>query len=159
MAKIVQLTTNSWLLRAGDAASGLLFRSPEGYLFLNPKTRLNFSTIEDVEAKFGTLKEIEREQEQTLLVLNNIPVKHADFVAVPGTEYEYTKGNTKTVFAAGYWGLKFNQGWTQAFCPKKATLDSNEHVGPFKNRLEMLNHLTMLNNTENLRALGHGSSE
>lgn len=157
MAKIVQLTTNSWLLRAGDAASGLLFRNADGYLFMNPKSRMTFSTIEDVEAKFGTLREIPREQEVVTLVHNGYPVKHPGFTGVTDMPPIYTKEGGKTLFAAGYWGLRFNQGWTQAFCPKKDTLDSNKHVGPFKNRLEMLNHLTMLNNTENLRQ-GDGDS-
>lgn len=158
MAKIVQLTTNSWLLRAGDAASGLLFKSTDGYLFMNPKARLTFANIEAVESKFGTLKEIARETEQVSLVHNGYPVKHPGFTPVESELPLYTKEGGKTVFAAGYWGLKFNQGWTQAFCPKHATLGDYKHVGPFKNRLEMLNHLTMLNNTENLRA-GDGDSE
>ena len=50
----------------------------------------------------------------------------------------YTKkAGSKIRYAAGYYGIGFERGWTQTFCPKLVTLANNEYVGPFATRLEM----------------------
>ncbi len=153
MAKILQLTENSWIFRAGDSNSGILFKTDEGYLFMAPKTRQTFATLDDVKKKYGNIKIVEREEVVDSSTLNGYPVKHTGIKAVEGTQYAYTKDNGKTEYVAGYWGLLFQQGWTGAYCPKRATTTSYESVGPFKNRLEMLNHLSTLNTNSNLKKL------
>jgi hypothetical protein len=154
LAKILQLTENSWILRAGDLNSGLLFKTDEGYLFLGAKTKSTFETLDDVKKKFGNIKVVEREEIINNNTLNGYPVKHnGQITKVSDQPPVYTKEGGKTEFVAGYWGLLFQNGWTGAFCPKKSTVDSNENVGPFKNRLEMLNHLSTLNTNANLKKL------
>ena len=39
--------------------------------------------------------------------------------------------------AAGYWGLKFANGWTPVFCPKVETTTTYESIGPFTTKVEM----------------------
>lgn len=153
MAKILQLTENSWIFRAGDANSGILFKTDTGYLFMGPKTRSTYASLDEVKKKYGNIKVIEREEAVDNSTLNGYPVKHAVISKVSDMPPIYTKDNGKTEYVAGYWGLLFQQGWTQAFCPKKATIDTYESVGPFKNRLEMLNHLSTLNTNANLKKL------
>ena len=154
MAKILQLTENSWIFRAGDANSGILFKTDEGFMFMGPKTRTMYATLDDVKKKYGNIKIVEREEVIDTSTLNGYPVKHSGAITqVSENPPVYTKEGGKTEFVAGYWGLLFAQGWTQAFCPKKATIETYEHVGPFKNRLEMLNHLSTLNTNANLKKL------
>jgi len=156
MAKILQLTENSWIFRAGDANSGILFKTLDGYMFLGPKTVSNYASLDDLKKKFGNIKLVERAQEiSTNNTLNGYPVKHnGDIEQVEHDKFPvYVKAGTKTEFVAGYWGLLFQQGWTQAYCPKKQTIESYESVGPFKNRLEMINHLSTLNTNANLNKL------
>jgi hypothetical protein len=136
MAKILQLTDNSWVFRTTDSNSGLLFRTDEGYMFLGPKTRHTYASLEELEKKFG-----------------GYPTKHSPVTQTQASPPTYVKDGGKTEFVAGYWGLLFAQGWTQAFCPKAATIQTYEHVGPFKNRLEMINHLSTLNTNANLKKL------
>lgn len=162
MSKLLTLTDNAWLIRAGESNSGLLFKLDDGtFSFLGPSSRSSFKSMDEVTKKFGRLKLIEREViEDANQTINGYPVKHRGFVAIENVstpQYKRTSGNT--IFVAGYWGIKFPQGWTQAYCPKITTLDGYESVGPFKNRLEMLNHLASLNNYEHLKKLGDDNAE
>lgn len=153
MAKILQLTENSWIFRAGDSNSGILFKIDEGYLFMAQKTRQTFASLDDVKKKYGNIKIVEREEVVDNSTLNGYPVKHANTKTVSEMPPVYTKDNGKTEYVAGYWGLLFPQGWTGAYCPKRATTTSYESIGPFKNRLEMLNHLSTLNTNANLKKI------
>jgi len=50
----------------------------------------------------------------------------------------YTKtSKSKSYFCAGYYIIKFNHGWSKAYCPKYITLNRYEYQGPFKTREEM----------------------
>ena len=151
MGKILQLTANSWLIRAGSGASGLLFKTDAEYLFMSPSSRLTFEDLKAVEKKFGKLDTENRVEEEEVANIRGYPVKHQGITVVSEDPAHYTTGG-KVIFAAGYWGLKFTNGWTQAFCPKVRTLSDYDHVGPFKNKLEMLNHLSNLNTADALKA-------
>lgn len=57
----------------------------------------------------------------------------------------FTKtAKSKTLHAAGYYVVHFENGWVQSFCPKVSTLDVNEYQGPFKDKLEMRERLRKL---------------
>ena len=50
----------------------------------------------------------------------------------------FTKSNqSKSLYCAGYYFIKFNKGWVKSFCPKVITLERNEYKGPFKTEIEM----------------------
>ena len=50
----------------------------------------------------------------------------------------YTKtANSKQYFVAGYWGKLFPMGWRPSFCPRKKTLESYTHLGPFISESDM----------------------
>ena len=50
----------------------------------------------------------------------------------------FTKSkDSKSLYCAGYYTIKFNKGWVKSFCPKLITLQRYEYKGPFKTELEM----------------------
>lgn len=50
----------------------------------------------------------------------------------------FTKSDdSKSLYCAGYYVIKFNKGWVKSFCPKLITLQRYEYRGPFKTELEM----------------------
>ena len=49
--------------------------------------------------------------------------------------YTKTEGS-QSFFCAGYFCIKFDNGWVPAYCPKLITLGRNEFMGPFKTKLE-----------------------
>lgn len=150
MIKLVQLTSNSWLVRAGSQSSGLLLKQKDGLIFMSPTQKTNFADMEAVAKKFGKIKFEDLKAEEEISSIRGYPVKHQGITVTNEDPPRYTKGSN-TVFNAGYWGLKFTTGWTQAYCPKQETCEKYESIGPFRNRLEMLNSLTTLNSADNLK--------
>lgn len=149
MSKMLHLTSNSWLIRATSGTSGLLFKTDEGYLFMSPTTRLEFEDYSAVEKKFGKLSLEQRQDEDEISHINGYPVKHEHIVIQSEKPPVYTTG-ARQLFVAGYWGLKYPNGWTVAYCPKQKTTQDYESVGPFRNKLELSNHISMLNTQANL---------
>ena len=50
----------------------------------------------------------------------------------------FTKSlQSKSLYCAGYYVIKFNKGWVKSFCPKSITLERNEYKGPYKTEFEM----------------------
>lgn len=50
----------------------------------------------------------------------------------------FTKSiDSKSLYCAGYYCIKFEKGWVKSFCPKKITLERYPYKGPFKTELEM----------------------
>jgi len=50
----------------------------------------------------------------------------------------FTKsGDSKSLYCAGYYVIKFDKGWVKSHCPKLITLQRYEYQGPFKTEIEM----------------------
>ena len=50
----------------------------------------------------------------------------------------FTKSSdSKSLYCAGYYTIKFEKGWVKSFCPKLITLQRYEYRGPMKTELEM----------------------
>jgi hypothetical protein len=55
----------------------------------------------------------------------------------------FTKSqDSKSVYCAGYYVIRFDKGWVKSFCPKLITLQRYEYQGPFKTDLEMKQRLS-----------------
>lgn len=60
----------------------------------------------------------------------------------------FTKSSkSKSVYAAGYYIIKFDKGWVRSFCPKSVTIEKYPFKGPFKNDLQMRTELSNANRT------------
>jgi hypothetical protein len=50
----------------------------------------------------------------------------------------FTKSpESKSIYCAGYYIIKFDKGWVKSLCPKLITIERYESKGPFKTELEM----------------------
>lgn len=50
----------------------------------------------------------------------------------------FTKSDqSKSLYCAGYYVIKFDKGWVKSFCPKAITIERYPSKGPFKTELEM----------------------
>jgi len=50
----------------------------------------------------------------------------------------FTKSSdSKSLYCAGYYTIRFEKGWVKSFCPKLITLQRYEFKGPFKTEFEM----------------------
>ena len=52
---------------------------------------------------------------------------------------------SKSLYAAGYFIIRFEKGWVKSFCPKMITLDRYESKGPFKTDIIMRTELSRVN--------------
>lgn len=86
--------------------------------------------------KFQANAEVEEKPQDKI---GKLPVKHVNPQNVEASpRVTYTKTLTsKSRHAAGYWAISFVNGWSGSFCPKNATLDEYQHLGPFTTKLEM----------------------
>lgn len=58
----------------------------------------------------------------------------------------YTKtSKSKSYYCAGYYIIKFNNGWVKSYCPKFITLNRYEFQGPFTSKEEMQERLRAAN--------------
>lgn len=58
----------------------------------------------------------------------------------------YTKtSKSKSYYCAGYYIIKFNNGWVKSYCPKFITLNRYEFQGPFTSKDEMQERLRAAN--------------
>jgi len=50
----------------------------------------------------------------------------------------FTKSkDSKSLYCAGYYLIRFDKGWVKSFCPKLITVQRYDYRGPFKTDLEM----------------------
>jgi hypothetical protein len=55
----------------------------------------------------------------------------------------FTKsGDSKSLYCAGYYIIKFDKGWVKSFCPKLITLQRYPYQGPYKTDFDMKQALT-----------------
>jgi hypothetical protein len=55
----------------------------------------------------------------------------------------FTKsGDSKSLYCAGFYVIRFDKGWVKSFCPKLITLQRYEYQGPFQSEIEMKQILT-----------------
>jgi hypothetical protein len=58
----------------------------------------------------------------------------------------FTKSkDSKSLYCAGYYVIRFDKGWVKSFCPKLITLQRYEYQGPFKTDIEMKQVLSRVN--------------
>ena len=113
---------------------------------MTEKSKTTFADETEIQKKFGKIKIEEREQTDIQTTFLGYPIKHQNVTEVSKDPPTYMKSNGKIEFVAGYWGILFANGWSPAFCPKLETVEKNKVVGPFKNKMEMTNHIKNLNN-------------
>lgn len=47
------------------------------------------------------------------------------------------KAESKSIHVAGWYGLKFKNGWCTSLCPRLSTVKTNIYVGPFKTKMDL----------------------
>jgi hypothetical protein len=47
------------------------------------------------------------------------------------------KAASKSTHVAGWYGLKFKNGWCASLCPRLSTVKTNTYVGPFKTKMDL----------------------
>ena len=137
------ISPTSWLISVGGNKQGMCIQKNDqfhlvGIAIARDQMFASFSEIETklkIQIQFEEVSTDTKSEEQGDIA--GFPVKHLAYNISDGDRPTYTKTeNSDVLYAAGYWGILFPNGWVLAFCPKHATLDQYKTRGPFKTKLE-----------------------
>lgn len=151
------ITETSWILQQGGNRIALITKNSDKNRVhaLGKLEKTVFEDFKDLEKFLGSKLEIEKHEDEEVEELGNIsgfPVKHTGALPVENQElpvYRRT-ATSNTFYAAGYYGVKFPNGWVQSYCPKLTTLTENEFIGPYTSKLEMQNAISQKKRTSDL---------
>jgi hypothetical protein len=112
-------------------------------------------TFENKKSLFNTFGEnfftiqSHKHQEETELSIQGYPTSSEPYNPIFDVKRKlplFTKSdNSKSMYCAGYYIIKFDKGWVKSFCPKLITLERYPYQGPFKTDLEMKQRLANAN--------------
>lgn len=150
MIEAKQLTTNSWLIKDSGFSIGFIYKESDGlYKALTTTETLEFDTFDNTKKYFGKkVKEILAStieiDDDIKVEINGYPVKHDNItIKEEGSRPIYQRVNS--VYAAGYWTIKYSDVWVAADCPLLSTVESYPCNGPFRTKLEMLSQIATNN--------------
>lgn len=152
MITLIDLTDNSWVFKTKDLY-GILFRNNDSYNLKTVNSSLDFNSLDELQKKYGKIIYKERENNNSSDNINGYPVKDKNYTVVDHDNIIYVKKNTynisKIEFKAGYWSIKYPNGWNINLCPKLSTLEQYENQGPFRTKMECVNNNNILNTRDN----------
>lgn len=139
------ITDHSWILWEWGNRVGLLSEHVGEWNLLHNEGSMVQVTIDQIQEKLNWQIEFQTEADTSdtdvpcVTQIEGLPVKHdtpCDIELEPRITYAKTS-KSKSRYAAGFWLIKFDTGWSGALCPKCTTLDQYGHEGPIQSKLEM----------------------
>lgn len=141
-----------WVVEDDGKKVGSILTNPNGVVLISNRGRENFLNLKTLSAMYDIT--IEKPEPKKKVITENYdvygyPCEHnAKNILwdVPKRLPVFTKGRkSKSFFCAGYYIVKFNNGWVKSYCPKLITLNRYEYQGPFKTQEEMIENLKKAN--------------
>jgi hypothetical protein len=147
------LTDTSWILLGDGNRLGLVNSVDDKITVIGKIEPKYYDSIADLQNKLGSKIVIEKTtpsvKELELGEVFGFPVKHNsthELIEEPVPNY-LRSAKSRDRYAAGYYAIKFANGWTPWFCPRLTTIAEHEFLGPFKTKIEM-NHQISSKNKE-----------
>lgn len=104
------------------------------------------SITEQFGKDFFIAKIIKPAENANLLEIHGFPTSTEPFNSMYDIKKKlplFTKSQeSKSLYCAGYYIIRFDKGWVKSFCPKLITLQRYDFKGPFKTELEMKQELS-----------------
>lgn len=153
---IKHITDTSWILTVDGEKLAVISQVPTGISVFGNIPKKKYNTLQEFIEHLGGDVSIEQatqpDLEKEAATVNGYPIKHDMFFDVstdPVPNYTRTK-NSSIRYAAGYYSLKFSNGWSPSFCPKLSTLSEYQYIGPYTTKLEMQNSISQKNSSPNV---------
>lgn len=123
-----------------------------GYVYVQDQERRKYSTIKLLSKAHNVVFEKDTNKNKTVSDGQEIygyPVTGKPSNVLWDLKHQFpifTKtSKSKSYYCAGYYIIKFNNGWVKSYCPKYITLNRYEYQGPFKTKIEMQEKLREAN--------------
>lgn len=144
---IKQITPTSFILTSSVTGKkiGLATKKETGYVLIQDQSKI-FVSLDEIAEHFEETLNDNEDDKVPEVVINEIkgyPIKHKEVYIVesddPDTNlHAYrSKQDGKVVHVAGYFGVKFSNGYVKKFCPRIETLLEYEYIGPYKDKFDM----------------------
>ncbi len=144
--ELKEITQTSWILQNNGVRLAVITSDGNGLNAIGRLDRKSFNDIDDLSKFLGSKVEITKpveddDQGDVLGDIDGYPVKHINIETIEDPQLPlYRKGRVQ--HSAGYYGVKFKNGWVSSYCPRHSTITDNTYIGPFRTRLEMLNAIS-----------------
>jgi len=135
-----------WIVEEnGEKVATLRKNEDDRFVMSNHEGVKIYETKESLTKEFGKnffvvkiLKEADNSQPNEVHGFPTSTMPHNPLYDVKRKLPLFTKSiDSKSLYCAGYYTIKFEKGWVKSFCPKLITLQRYEYKGPFKTDLEM----------------------
>ena len=135
-----------WIVEKGGAKFATLRKSEDNHFVMSNELGIKvYETKEKLTIEFGKdffiakiIKEADDAEPNEVHGYATSTTPHNAMFDVKRKLPLFTKsGDSKSLYCAGYYVIRFDKGWVKSFCPKAITLQRYEYQGPFKTELEM----------------------
>lgn len=139
------LKNKFWIVEADGSKIGTVQAVEDGgFVYVHNETRERFPTIKLLSKthnlKFETTLP-KKDKASDGHDVYGYPVSNRPWNVLWDVKHQfpvYTKTNSsKSFYCAGYYIIKFNNGWVKSYCPKFITLNRYKFQGPFKTKADM----------------------
>lgn len=135
-----------WIVeKNGHKIATLHKKENNQFILSNPDGELSFNKPEELTREFGRNFFLSNQNVTISSVESNecygYPTSCTPYNSVYDVRRKlplFTKSdNSKSLYCAGYYIIKFDKGWVKSFCPKTITIERYTNKGPFKSEIEM----------------------
>lgn len=135
-----------WVVEQDGQKLATLRKDEENrYVLSNKEGFVIFNSQESLTKKYGEnffvakiVKEADNSSENEVHGYPTSSTPHNTMFDIRKKLPLFTKSDdSKSLYCAGYYVIKFNKGWVKSWCPKLITLQKYPFQGPFKTEIEM----------------------
>jgi len=141
-----------WIVEAeGNKIATIQAVEDGGFVYVQDQARQRYASIKvlskEHNIKFDSSVQEKEKSAQQGHEIHGYPVGTKPWNVLYDVKHHfpiYTKtSKSKSYYCAGYYIIKFNNGWVKSYCPKFITLNRYEFKGPFKTKAEMQEQLKL----------------
>ena len=140
-----------WIVEDDGNKIGTIMVNPNGVVYQHDQQREQFASLKLLSDRHNIIVE-KAPPKKVAKETHDVYGYPCDYKAnnilwdVPKKLPVFTKGNkSKSFFCAGYYIVKFNNGWVKSYCPKLITLNRYPYAGPYQTLEEMQENLRIAN--------------
>jgi hypothetical protein len=143
-----------WIVENNGVRIATLRKNEENKFILSNKDGVKvFNTKKSITEQFGSeffvakiIKEADNSNPKEVHGFGTSTCPHNAMYDIQKKLPLFTKSkDSKSLYCAGYYVIRFEKGWVKSFCPKLITLQRYDYKGPFKTDLEMKQVLSSVN--------------
>jgi hypothetical protein len=140
-----------WIVEDNGHQVGTIMTNPLGVVYSYDHKKEQFASLKLCSDKYNIV--VDKTPPKRVITESNkvygYPCEHKANNILWDVKHKlpiFTKGTkSKSFFCAGYYIVKFNNGWVKSYCPKLITLNRYPYAGPYDTIEEMQERLRIAN--------------